>query len=219
MNKLFFISGLGADKRAFNRIEEFKDYQKVFIDWKPNHKNESIRAYSNRIFEDETVQPNDIIIGLSFGGLIAIEIAKSFNTKNIILISSFRDNNDLKPFLKLLLKTRLHFFMPKFRTPILSAFLKNWFNVASANGVNLLNEMANNTDPILMKWSMKQIRLAKFEEQEFVTIHNIIGDEDKLLSPWKNNNTYPIPNAGHFMVYENAPEINKILRKIIEPPH
>ena len=45
MKKLYLISGLGADKRAFEKIQEINGYQYVFIDWIPNLPNESFKSY------------------------------------------------------------------------------------------------------------------------------------------------------------------------------
>jgi len=216
MKKIFFISGLGADKRAFNRIEEFNGYEKIFIDWEPNQKSESLQVYSQRLFSGTNISDEDILIGLSFGGLIAQEIAYLLSIKKVLLISSFRDANDLKPLLKKLLNLRFHYLIPNFRISFFSVIIRNWFNVNSSEGKNILNQMVDSTNPILMKWSMEKIRESTFIENKSTTIYNIIGNKDKMLRLWENKNTSIIDGGGHFMVYENANEVNRILKKIIE---
>jgi esterase/lipase len=48
-------------------------------------KNEDISHYAQRL--SARIEPNSILIGLSFGGIVAIEIAKHIPSK-IILVSS-----------------------------------------------------------------------------------------------------------------------------------
>lgn len=217
MSKIYFISGLGADRRAFDRIEEFNGYQKVFIDWKSNHKKESIKSYSKRLFENFTIAPDDNIISLSFGGLIAQEIALSHKISKIILISSFRDARDLKAILRYALTLRLHYLIPNFRISLMSTVIRNWFNVSSSSGTEILNQMVNSTNIRLMKWSMEKIRASHFELNRSIIMYNIIGDKDRILRLWKNENTSIVTSGGHFMVYENANEVNKILKQLIIP--
>lgn len=214
MKKIFFISGLGADRRAFDLIEEFPEYQKVFIDWIPNTKNENLTSYSKRIVNGISFSEQDTIIGLSFGGLIAQQIAKMHPIDKIILVSSFRDKKDLKPILQTLLNLRLYYLIPNFRISFLSKLIRSWFNVRSKSGQHLLDQMVNQMSPKFMKWAMEKIRESAYKNSHIET-HNIIGNKDKILKYWVNNQTYKIPEAGHFMVYENAKEVNKALKEII----
>ncbi|MEJ0082498.1 MAG: hypothetical protein WDM78_16440 [Puia sp.] len=75
---LYFISGLGADKRIFQNLvlpEVFKIY---YIDWVTVSENESMESYCRRLSSQiNTLEPFSLV-GLSFGGVIAIEMSKFF---------------------------------------------------------------------------------------------------------------------------------------------
>ena len=214
MNKIFFISGLGADKRVFKRIDEFDGYEKVFVDWKSSHPEESIAEYALRLIENFNVKPQDIIIGLSFGGLIAQVLGAHFKLKKIILISSFRSNNDLTFSIRILLKLKLYYIIPSYRVKLLDKVIAKWFGIKSKEANSVLKDMIDETDMLLLKWSIHQIDLSD-KEISNNSVYNLIGSKDKIVNVWKNEYTSIIPYAGHFMVYENSPEINNVLKVIL----
>ena len=75
MKNQFFISGLGADKKAFSKLGDFGT-NKIFIEWLRNHDNESLHSYCQRLIDQYNIQQGDLLVGLSFGGLIAQQISE-----------------------------------------------------------------------------------------------------------------------------------------------
>ena len=214
--KIFFISGLGADSRAFTLIQEFKGYQNVFLEWVPHQKNDTIVSYTAKLFENQQPNENDVIVGLSFGGLIALEAAKHYSIKKIILLSSFRDKRDLTKLNQFLLNIRAYAIMPNFRINWFDKIALQFFSIKSEEGKKGLLDMMQKTNPKFIKWALKQIRLSYYPNNINIELHNILGTKDKLVALWKlpHNNHY-IKNAGHLMVYENADEVNCILEKLL----
>jgi pimeloyl-ACP methyl ester carboxylesterase len=74
VNKVYFISGLCADKRAFSFLN-LSFCEPVFINWIQPLKNESLSAYALRL-KEQIRDDNPIIVGVSFGGMLATEMAK-----------------------------------------------------------------------------------------------------------------------------------------------
>lgn len=70
MENLYIFSGLGADKRVFNYLD-FSKYNTTFIDWINPFENESIEDYAKRLTSQITSE-KPILIGLSFGGIMAV---------------------------------------------------------------------------------------------------------------------------------------------------
>jgi hypothetical protein len=74
MKKIYFISGLGADKRIFSFLD-LSFCEPVFVDRITPLKNESLQGYALRL--GKNIPGKDpVIIGISFGGMLATEIAK-----------------------------------------------------------------------------------------------------------------------------------------------
>lgn len=109
MKELFLISGLGADKRVFNFLD-LRRYKIHHIEWIDPATHESIERYAKRI-STQIVKEKPILIGISFGGMIAVEIGKQIETEKIILISSARSKKDL-PSNFLARKLKLHTLIP-----------------------------------------------------------------------------------------------------------
>ncbi|WP_260129909.1 hypothetical protein [Elizabethkingia anophelis] len=74
MDKVYIFSGLGVDERVFDQIN-FEGLDVEFIDWIKPLKKESLSEYAKRISSELTAD-NPTLIGLSFGGILAVEISK-----------------------------------------------------------------------------------------------------------------------------------------------
>ena len=72
--KLYAISGLGADQRVYQYLNI--DYELIHLDWIRPIKNEGITDYTMRLSQGINTSEPFGIIGLSFGGLVAIEMSK-----------------------------------------------------------------------------------------------------------------------------------------------
>ena len=86
---VYFISGLGADERVF----QFLDLSKIehqFIQWNEPQKKESLSSYCKKLTEQIDLKQEIILIGISFGGIIAQEISKIIECKKVIIISSVK---------------------------------------------------------------------------------------------------------------------------------
>ncbi len=122
------------------------------------YKKENIQDYSKRLIAQIDLSKEIIIVGVSFGGIVAQEIAKLVNVKKIILISSIKSIKELD--WKLQVVKNL-----KFNTVIPSRFLK-WSNLLTADynfGVqsktesDLLKQIVIDTDRRFMKWAISEI--------------------------------------------------------------
>ena len=87
---LYFISGLGADKRVFQKLILPEVFIIHHIEWLPlrktgNHSSRTVRQLSAQI---DTTKPFSLV-GLSFGGVIAVEMSKFLSPVQTVLISVF----------------------------------------------------------------------------------------------------------------------------------
>lgn len=123
MNTIYIFSGLGVDQRVFDNID-FGTLDVVFIDWIPPHINEPIQDYAKRISEKITSK-NPTLIGLSFGGILCVELSKIIQTKQILLIASAKTKFELPTMYRLLGKLKINKILP---ASVLKKhnFLSNW---------------------------------------------------------------------------------------------
>jgi pimeloyl-ACP methyl ester carboxylesterase len=213
MKNLYFISGLGADERVFQYLD-LKSYTINFVKWRTPLEKETIENYTARL-KSQIDTDNPVIIGLSFGGFIAIELSKLIQTQKTILISSIKTKNELPYFLKLLNVSQIYKLIPAI---LLSkpALLNHWFfSVESESEKNLYKTMVKETDSELLKWSIDKILNWKNE----VVINNVVhihGAKDRIFPIRTTNPDYIVENGGHFMIVNRANEISNLLNKIIQ---
>ncbi len=127
--ELYIFSGLGADERVFQRLD-FSGYSTTFVKWIVPQDKETIEQYATRLL-DQITTTKPTLIGLSFGGLIAVEVAKQIETEKVILIASAKTKNEIPFYYRFAGQLKIHRLLP---TRILksSNFITNWLFGASS---------------------------------------------------------------------------------------
>ncbi len=212
MQDVYILSGLGVDERVFKNID-FGKFNPIFIKWIQPKTHESIESYANRLLEQITSK-QPILIGLSFGGMMAVEIGKLIETDKIILLSSAKTKKEIPNYYKLSGKLNLHNLLPSIVLKQ-NNIVTNWFfGTNQKSEKDLLTQILKDTDSKLLKWSIDKIVKWKNDFIPYNVVH-IHGNKDKILPINFVECDYVIENAGHFMTMTNADEISKLLQKII----
>jgi pimeloyl-ACP methyl ester carboxylesterase len=210
-NELYLLSGLGADRRVFDFLD-LHGFKLIHIDWIKPLEDEKIASYARRLLQQiNTSRPT--MIGVSFGGIIAIEIAKQIETDKLILISSVQTKADI-PF-----RYRLagSFWMNKLIPAPLyrkANFLVYWlFGVKNKKEKELLKAILDDADNDFVDWATNSI--VNWDNDKLlpnvITIH---GTADRVF-PF-NKADYKVDHGGHLMVVSKADEVSRILRKILD---
>ena len=99
MHHVYCISGLGADERIFCRLQ-VPDSTFHFIRWEQPRVSESIDNYAARLCK-QIQHDQPILMGVSFGGMMAIEMAKVLSVEKVVLISSIKSFTELPRWMKI----------------------------------------------------------------------------------------------------------------------
>ena len=102
---IYIISGLGADKRMFQNYS-FDGFNVIHIDWILPFQNETFQSYAFRISENMNNE-NAYLIGLSFGGILSVEISKIKKFKKVFLLSSAKTKFEIPFYYRFLGKLNL----------------------------------------------------------------------------------------------------------------
>jgi pimeloyl-ACP methyl ester carboxylesterase len=212
--KIYCISGLGADKRVFQRIVFPAAYDVVHVEWIQSKRSETLSSYTIKLLEQiESSQPF-ILIGLSFGGIVVSELLKSIQPFKTIIISSATTKYQIPWYFRFLGQLRLQYLIPSF---ILKHpnFIFYWiFGAKDFDTKKLLRAILNDTNPNFVKWSMTKIATwqQSARNQDIFHIH---GTKDRLLPIDKNNIDIAINGGGHLMLYDSSDVISDILNREI----
>ncbi len=200
---LYAISGLGADHRVFQYLDLNADI--IHLHWIQPQKEESLKQYAHRLAEKiDTSEPFGLI-GVSFGGLIATEIAKKLNPKFTILISSTDLKNGLRQVYGWVGRLGVVELIPPtgFRIP---KMLANY--LFGAKNEKLLSDILDDSDFNFTKWAV--ISLTKWKNDEPLdNVLKINGTKDLLIPGSNDSQTLIIENGTHFMVVDRADEVSE----------
>ncbi len=211
--QVYFISGLGADKTVFQLLN-LNYCEPVFIDWITPLKGEPLAAYSLRLKAHYKIPDNAIIIGLSFGGMLAIEIAKAFNNAQVILLSSAKTKHEIPPLYRVGNYLPLYKWTP---APLQKFFMRNYekrFGITSTKGSQVYQALIAKSDISFNKWAVWS--LLHWDNEVIPTnIVHIHGTNDKILHYKYVQCNITLPGGGHLMVLEHYAETGEILKSLI----
>lgn len=206
--KLYCLSGLGVDERAFRNIE-IENVELVHIAWIDPLKNETLEHYAKRLFEETKPENGYNLLGVSFGGMIAAEFAKIKKPNKLFLVSTINNSSELSLSFKIGMALRIYKLVPS-KLLRKSNFITNYiFGVENESDKLLLKQILHDTDSKFLKWAINAIfNWNNSAKPTGITIH---GTKDKIF-PIHNDVNYKIKNGGHLMIINYAKEISEIIK-------
>jgi len=212
---LYFISGLGADKRMFQKLVLPDGFTIRYIDYLPVLKNESLESYSRRLSEQIDLNQPFSLVGLSFGGVISVEMSKFLSPVQTVLISSFYLRKEVPWFYVFLSQTGLYKLLPEKIMLKRSRFIFRLFGAYNPEAKNLLEHILQDTDPVFFRWALMQLFSwdNNWKPENLLRIH---GTKDRVL-PFKSNmNAMPVEGGEHLMIYSKWDIISELLAENLE---
>ena len=212
MKKVYFLSGLGADKRAFSLLD-LSFCEPVFIDWIKPLKNELLANYAGRL-RKQIPEEHPVVVGVSFGGMLASEMAKSDPLMKVIIIASNKSAAEFPYYLRLGKYFPVYRWMPE--KLIKSGRNLNWvLGVKDKAQKKLLSDIVADIDPAFLKWAIYAI-LHWQEKNAPANITHIHGSADKLLPFRYVRADYKIEGGTHLISINKPKEISTLLQKLVE---
>jgi pimeloyl-ACP methyl ester carboxylesterase len=211
--EVYLISGLGADRTVFRNLTFSEGVKIHYLDWITPKAKESLRAYALRLAEGIDTSRVFCIIGLSFGGMLATEMASVLKPQRTILISSVSSKYRLPWHFRLARRIRINKLIPAIKLNSAPRFISSFFGIETKEEGLFFNQLMKRTDPHFTKWAMNSI--LEWDRTESPTgIVRIHGGKDKVLPIGDAKVDYLIQDGGHFMVFNRAGRISEILKEV-----
>jgi len=208
VRRIYCISGLGADHRVFSKLK-IPGFELVAVPWLFPLAAEPLPSYAARMYG--TIPEKDpIVMGLSFGGMLTTEIKKQFAISHAIIVSSAKTraeigyNNDAFAWLAGKKFLPDQFFI---RPAAAILFL---LGAQTEDEKQLLASMIKSGNPKLNRWMVNALLNWDNERSPEGIIH-IHGTADRVIRPGNVHPTNWVSGGGHFMVYNRAAEISRII--------
>jgi pimeloyl-ACP methyl ester carboxylesterase len=204
------VPGLGVDERIFQNLAVDNRFTRIVIRWIKPFPNENLTHYASRLADQIPQKNNLIIIGISFGGIIATELSKILNPLQTIIISSVKTRHELPWYYRLAGKLRLPYLVPfqlGKNLPSLQAYI---FGAKTEAEATLLRQIIQELDIGYVKWALYQISTWPNQTQISGLLH-LHGTRDKLFPVRYIQNFWPIPGGEHLMVVSLGEQVSQII--------
>ncbi|OJW84314.1 MAG: hypothetical protein BGO69_11175 [Bacteroidetes bacterium 46-16] len=209
MKQVYCLSGLGADRRIFQKLE-LKDTELVHIPWVPVDRHDEIACYAQKM-SAQIPGDDPVILGVSFGGMLAVEIAKLRKTKKIFIVSSAKTKEEIAGsgggFLQFLVKYNM---LPAGLMKIPNSIMFRKFGAETDDEKALLTSILKDTDTHFVKWAFKAMQIWENTTYDPAITH-IHGTDDHIILPEHVSPNYWIQGGTHLMIYNKAEEIAGII--------
>lgn len=201
--RIYAISGLGADERALGKLALDCDMQ--VLPWLKPDKNEDLVHYARRMSEQiDQTEPYGLL-GLSFGGMVAVEMSKFLNNRFTILLSTAEVYTETP---------KLH----RTATQIVRWLPASWCNPPNvfvdwffgAKDVKLLNAILDDTDPFFLKWAFLKVHSWRNKDR-ISNVLKVQGEKDMVFPARMSANSVHVKDGRHFMVVDKAREVSEII--------
>jgi len=211
----YLIPGLGADERVFRGLR--LPGPATVLHWlPPQSPTEPLRHYAARLAEAVPPGQPCWLVGVSFGGLVALEVGRLRPLARVVLISSLASASQLPPLLKLGRATRLYRLVPFGLLPRLPRLAQWFFGARNGREYRLLARILRDTDPVFARWATHQ--LLHWDSTGVPTAVRLHGTHDRLLPLGRSPAAHALPGAGHFMIVSHAAQLSRLLCELAHEP-
>lgn len=206
----YLIPGLGADERVFQFLHLHGEAR--VLRWlPPQTAMEQLPHYAARLAAAVPMEQMCWLVGVSFGGVLALEVAQLRPLARVVLISSLVGPSELPWPGKLARATGLYRLLPPQLLPRLPRVAKWFFGVKTGRDYQLLRQILHDTDPAFTRWAIA--RLLQWPGRTLPAAIRIHGTEDRLLPAGTRHSQYVVP-GDHLIIISRAAEISRILNQL-----
>lgn len=206
---LILLPGVGGDSRLFTgQRQAFPEL--VVPAWIEPKPREPLVEYAAR-FAD-VIDPGCpcFLGGVSFGGVVALEVATHLQTRECYLFGSIRDPREIPVRLQIFRSISDLIMIPKWVSPFALTYGGRWFNPVVRGMLHQLKD----ADARFLRWAAGAIlRWKPSPEVRQVRVVQIHGDRDWVFPIGRIVADKMITGAGHLMSLTHADQVNTFVRQ------
>ena len=214
---LILLPGVRADRRLFR--EQIAAIDNVTVpDWIEPEPGETLGSYAGRMARSVDPREPCFVGGASFGGMVALEMARHLQAKACFLIGSIRSPDELP--LRARMLRPVVWLLPTWSLPLLDGLAR----VALAVGGRFMRPATRSalqqfvdTDARFMRWaSLAILAWRRPPEPGSVPVFQIHGDRDRVLPHRLTRPNVLVRGAGHLLSMTFPDAVNEFLRSHME---
>ncbi|MDF7812614.1 alpha/beta fold hydrolase [Hymenobacter sp. YC55] len=209
---IYLIPGLGADERVFQNLRPLLQDETQILLWLTPEPDESLPAYAARMAATIPLEQVGLLVGVSFGGVVGLEINRIRPRLRTVLVSSIPDASCMPPLLRLIRSTGVYRLFPPQWLKLFPRAGQVYFGVHNGEEYRMFKRILRDMEPTYTRWAIH--RLLHWDSTNVGRSIQILGTADRVFPPGPTPVDYLIEGGGHFMVFSHAPQVSKILNKL-----
>jgi pimeloyl-ACP methyl ester carboxylesterase/N-acetylglutamate synthase-like GNAT family acetyltransferase len=215
--RLVLLPGLGTIGRLFDPQRKAFPHLEVPTCFDP-HRGESLPEYGRRMAASLASGPSDLVLGgVSFGGMVALEMARHLPARAVVLIASATSGQALTRVARALARAGRTLPAPALNPPRPLWPVAAWaFGTRTREERALLYDLIQTSRPDLVKWGLGAIVGWRPAAGPACAIRQIHGSNDRLIGARRVRAEVVVPGGGHLINVTHAAEVNAFLRLVTE---
>lgn len=209
--KLYIISGLGADRKVFEKIEFPSHLEVIFIDWLIPKRDEDFQDYVSRMAEKINVEEPFYLLGYSLGGMVVQEIHKKIPAEKVVIMASIKSEKGKSKLMKFGQWAKIYKFLPisvfNEKSYEFYALMRYFFDPKNPKILKYFQVR----EPYYLKWCIE--KALQWEGEDLPNVVQILGDKDIVFPINNSNPDYILKEATHLFPITKAKEVSDILQK------
>jgi pimeloyl-ACP methyl ester carboxylesterase len=210
--KVYFISGIGADYRLFTHLHLPEGHEAAYIHWIEPEKEEKLSDYAFRLTNQINAAEPFVLVGVSLGGMMAVEMAKRTAPQCTIIISSVPVSAHLPKYYKLAGKLKVGKLVPATLLKV-AATIKHSLTMSPANR-KLMRKIIWAGNDRFISWALDAVLEweNKIIPQPFYHIH---GTRDPVFPISLTAPTHTVKKGGHMFLMSRPEAVNQLLKQLL----
>lgn len=210
----YLIPGMGADRRIF---ENFTLHNGVvhYLEWTDHGEAKSLAEYANAIAKRIETE-NNILIGSSMGGMMAVELSRIVKPKLTVLVSAPTGVHQFPRILKAVKRLKIHKAVKPQNIPKLYKLADTFMGFKNEQQRAMFYDMIEKLGPRFIHFSVGAVLEWTNKEDPFGDFIQIIGTKDVLFDYKKMKSPYLLQGGGHFSAFDRGEEVSHIINKYLQ---
>lgn len=209
--RLVMIPGLGADARLFEpQRAAFPDLE--VVEWIPPRPREPLSGYALRLAEGVKGDTPPVLVGVSMGGIVALEMARPLGALGMVLVASCRSRRAISrlalPFERAgrMIPDPCLVRLQRFRPGVSLAF-----GPAGDGELRSLMAMVAGADTGFVRWAGRVLLTWDPPPDLKVPIRHIHGSRDRIMPCRRAAPDRVVAGAGHLVNMTHAQQVNAFI--------
>lgn len=215
--RLILYSGLGVDERLIGPQRAIAGADVEIPKWIDPLPEDTLATYSRRMAEQLIVDDRPIYVGgVSFGGMVAQEVARHVPAKGLVLIATCLSSRGLPLPYRWASRFARHLplWVLNLGKPILPR-VRVLMGITKSREVEWFSDMIADTEASFLRWCLGAIADWDGTGPTTLPFVHVHGQHDLVIPPAWGNPTHLIPHAGHVCNVTHPAEVNAVIETFL----